>query len=643
MAFMGRTPLILLSFALALSACSGDKKDDAGAADSGVPADTGEPPDSGIVGFPDAEPAETGPLPCIKDQGGEALRGCDPGEVCNLAMDPPQCVPGVACMADTDCNRCADLQNPQDCGHGFNVVAFCDMRHAHPNGGGTCTRSRAPCEPCTEDVDCGRVHPLLGGSPSRCLPYDDGNKYCGRPCGSCPDGFVCDSTSSQCRRLEGCAEVPEFCPPDNMTGPTCAGTDQICPGEECPGTGGAKCSTNNQPGAIGICIGFCESNADCPSATPVCNPRNGICITGCTKDSCAAGLTCHVDGFCHAPCEDNAACETQFGADTYCNEPGQPPPRYFKSYHDTNSCQRLGCEEKTDCAVAGVVCDKTIVPPECVRGCFEESDCTPGEACKSTGGFPPLPSYNRDQCRALDDIAMPSTGEIGVCCNPGCRDRNLQCQINEFCCGEPGSPYAMEASCLALTSTGGPQAEPGQCFEMPVPDPWCHPCTGEPGQCMSGYTPGFNVDPNINGGQPFQEQEFCRGISADPQIAICGVTCNPNSLDDNQCPRGWTCRPVFPGCLQDADCNGLECVGEVLDDPNTMPNEEREGRCKCGENGVATAACPQAYARLNEGVTYPRCVDIGNTGMDLFCIASYQCEPPAARPGLYPEGCGFGF
>jgi hypothetical protein len=209
---------------------------------------------------------------CQRDQGGPAERGCPLGQVCNLAMNPPQCVAGFACTTSSDCNRCSAIAPaPADCGHGFHVVAFCDSRH-----GNVCTRSRAPCEPCAVDLDCGIVHPLLGGAANLCLDYANGEKYCGRPCGSCPDGFICDANSSQCR-AQSCEANTVFCPPDNMIPPDCSGSDQICPGEECPNTGGAICSTNNQPYTIGTCIGFCMTNADCPPTEPNCNTRNGVC------------------------------------------------------------------------------------------------------------------------------------------------------------------------------------------------------------------------------------------------------------------------------------------------------------------------------------------------------------------------------
>ncbi len=646
---MGRTSLITFTLPLALlafAACSDGDNPDAGGGDSGTPPDMGGFPDA--AGFPDAEPAETGPKPCYQDQIGEANdgRGCEPGFVCNLAMDPPACVAGRACTSDTDCNPCSDLVNPQDCGHGYNVVAFCDERHAAAGTGGTCTRSRAPCEPCDVDDDCGRLAPLSGGGLAQCLDYPGGKKFCGRACGRCPMGFTC--TDAQCKREE-CSDEPDFCPPDDMMGASCTNAGQLCVGEECPGTGGGLCATNDLPGLLGTCIGFCQNDDDCMGtpATPVCNTGNGLCIAGCTKDSCAAGQTCHLDGFCGMPCEDNAACVTRFGDQSYCNEsPGMPPDRIFKGYHDAASCQKLGCEEKVDCPSAGLVCDSAQVPPRCVPGCFENSDCST-DFCRSTSGQLPRPSYSQSECRALAPKTDPN--EIGVCCDPGCLDRELDCaKLNSFCCGESGSPYEDPLTCLAETSTGGPQAAPGDCFEMPAPDPWCHQCM-EDADCNSGYTPGYNVDPNVNGGQPFEEQEFCVGVAQNPVsgdvVALCNVTCNPTNLDDNQCPRGWVCSPMYPGCLQDADCNGLECVGENLGDPND-PMDDVQGKCKCGEAGTMSASCPQAYAGLASAVENPRCVDYRNTGGDMLCVASYVCNPTQPRFDAagnvtnYPQACG---
>lgn len=237
------------------------------------------------------------------------------------------------------------------------------------------------------------------------------------------------------------------------------------------------------------------------------------------------------------------------------------------------------------------------------------------------------------------DAATPDTGCDAPDVGAGCTDRTRECQINQYCCGETDSPYADPASCPAVPDSCD-RIYPGQCFDMPAPEPWCHTCTGAPGECNSGFVPGFNVDPDINMGMPFQEQELCVPISE--TLAVCGVTCDP-SRTDNQCPRGWVCRAITPGCYQSSDCGGLECIGG---DTTVMP--PRPGRCKCGEGAMATGVCPAMYpvgtagpAYLPEPVQNPRCVDIGNTGLDMYCVASYQCVPPADRPGLYPAACGF--
>ncbi len=682
-------PFLLATAAFSVSACTSDSNEDTGGGtpDMGTvtPTDTGVPPDLGLP--PDTGVPDLGPMPCLRDQGGQANRGCDPGEVCNLITG--MCEAGRACTQDNECNPCSDLQNPEDCGHGFNLTAWCDANH-----GNVCVRSKAPCEPCSgvDDTSCGRPHPALPNITVSCLDYGNGEFFCGRSGNlGCPDGFAQDQ-DGMCRRMAGCDPDPVICPLGQQ-GQSCT-SSQICPGETCPDTGGARCSTNDLPGSLGTCIGFCTSNADCDPATPICNTGNGICIAGCTAGSCPGGQVCHSDGFCAGPCNDNATCEAdpRYGPDTYCNLRTQvQAPRLFKSYRDENACAPLGCERPVDCPQPGVVCDLLVSPPECVPGCFtSEDDCLSGEVCKRG----PQGNYDREGCRALENKTDDT--EIGVCCNPGCTDRVLQCDINDFCCGQEGSPYEDETTCLTVTSTSPTQAQPGECFEMGSPSPWCTDCDGSaiaqcmgpgdcangapcvqtgmgnfcgcendthcgpglacsgadpstmpptPGFCLgcnSGWTPGFNVDPNINGGQPFQEQEWCVGIAMG--VGVCQVSCNPAAID-NGCPRGWACGPVVPGCLQDADCGGLPCVGA---DTTQMP--PIPGRCQCGTNGNMDVACPPDLNDVNgvvsADITNPRCVEIFGDG-EFYCIAGYNCSPPPLQVNMmtgaqnYPLGCGF--
>ena len=632
-----------------------------GLANSACPSDSDGPstPDMPDAGFespdaastPDSGPADMGTPdagfePCNYDKGGFMNRGCEEGEVCNLAMDPPQCVPGRSCMADIDCRDCSALQNPEECGHGYPLNAYCDTTH-----GNVCVRSKAPCEPCETDRDCGFTHPFSGGQQQECVLYEATNeRFCSRPSsGGCPDGFE-SNEDGQCVRPQGCDPVPVICPPNPDPIPDCAGTGQICDGDVCPDTGDARCSTNDQPGALGICIGFCTADADCPATLPICNTRNGICISGCTRGTCPAGQACHLDGFCAAPCEDNDACENdaRYGPETYCNtgSPLQPPPRYFKTYHDPNSCQALGCERAVDCGGAGQVCDLTFDPPECVDGCFTSEDCRSGELCKDAPQPTPGTSYSREQCRAFPTLSDDNNTLIGTCCSPGCLDRNLQCGINEWCCGEPDSPYEDPTTCLSKTSTGGRQAQPGECFELVSAtnaasvQQWCTPCTmssecnmemriaipGPDGVTPSWY-PGFNVDPDgvFNGGAPFREIEVCLGL--------CSTTCSPEA-EDSGCPGRQVCEQIFGGCFSNEDCSGLTCVNA---NPNSNPPQP--GQCQCGENGIISAACPSTYPVFpgaDQTVPFPRCVEAGPSG-EMYCVVTNTCRP---RDPI-PEGCGF--
>src|SRR5262249_37042618 len=124
-------------------------------------------------------------------------------------------------------------------------------------------------------------------------------------------------------------------------------------------------------------------------------------------------------------CADDNACTMQFGANAYCNTRGRMLPRGFKNYRDENACAPLGCEQATDCPSAGLVCDRTQAPPSCATGCFTRTDCLAGEVCRLAGPNGPQPNYTRAECRALGTKSNDQT--LGVCCNPGCTDRVLQC------------------------------------------------------------------------------------------------------------------------------------------------------------------------------------------------------------------------
>jgi hypothetical protein len=642
--FSPRLIALLGSLALALAACSSSKSNPPPGADATVSngTDTGSPggldgstnpgSDGSTPGADASAPGDSGPPDtgtqgaCVRDQ------DCPSGQVCNLnpAMGAPLCVPGVACPnGDADCANCGALQNPKDCKHGYHLQSYCDANH-----GSVCVRSLAPCEPCTADQECGTL-PFGARTAGKCLEYGGppAGHFCGRAADfGCPAGFVRDPLTSQCRRESGCPASVTLCPA--KTGTACPGHEQICSGQACSNDPGARCSTDDQPGALGICIPYCTDNSQCPHDLPFCDQHNGVCIAGCSKGACAAGQVCQANGLCGAPCNDNAYCMQNYGMNTYCNLPGGMAPDYHKSYRDDNACAPLGCEQSTDCGQIGMVCDKTQNPPSCVAGCYTDqppnSDCMAGEVCKSLGGMPRMDMYSRAQCRALPMKTDPN--EIGVCCSVGCTSRVLNCNLNQFCCGETNSPYANTNSCpMGVT--------PGDCFDI-APPPWCKACdpTMPPAmQCNSGWMFGFDTDPAVNNGMPFQEQEFCQpiGMVNNMPKAYCSVTCNPGGMDDG-CPRGWQCAGTFVPCMMDADCNGMNlvCVG-------ASTTAMTPGRCQCGFGGHSTATCPTMYPATLGAAPNARCAPEvrGGTG-NMFCLVSYDCLPPPASPASpYPAGC----
>ena len=663
--------LIALVGGLATACSSSDGTDPTDPVDAGFNEDATI--DAGPE-IPDSGPADAGFEPCNFDKGGLMNRGCEPGFVCNLKMDPPQCVQGKTCQSNADCDPCSDLQDPQECGHGYALTAWCDSSH-----GNVCVRSKAPCEPCETDADCGFSHPFLGFQQLECIDYGNNESFCSRPRAfgaGCPRGFE-DDGSGRCVRAQGCAEQPFICPENLDPTPDCAGTGQICPGEECPNTGGAECSTNDLPGALGTCIGFCQSDEDCPPQLPTCNPDNGICGAGCAPGTCPAGQVCHLNGFCAMPCADNTDCENdvRYGPNTYCNSsaPIQPPPRFFKAYHDTSSCQALGCERAVDCGGAGRVCDPAPNPPQCVDGCFTTDDCRFGEVCKDAPPPPLNTSYSREQCRAFPNVDENNTTLIGTCCNPGCLDRDNGCPaLGSWCCGEPGSPYEDPDTCLTITATGGRQAQPGECFPMlstmsPAgTQQWCSLCI-DPGiptagglfpagsnaaqDCTNGdrallngpddvtatWYPGFATSSQVNNGMPFRNTEFCTPLAFDMAngvfVGFCGTTCNPDG-EDTGCPRPSICGQKTAPCCQNSDCGGLECIGAACNNPDAPA----VGQCSCGQNGMQSAACPTSFTLIDAPVPTVRCEESQTSSISgtMVCVVGYNCT---VNTDGYPDAC----
>jgi hypothetical protein len=187
----------------------------------------------------DSGPADSGPrvdAGCTVDQPafgadrGVVAQGCFTGYVCNVLNGT--CSDGRTCENDSQCDVCSALQNPADCGHGLSLVAVCDYGHSNGHAEAVCTRSRAPCEPCNDAQDCGRMHPSLGVSAAiECIQYPTG-KFCGRPCSGvadCPSGYSCDPQLMQCKtdtcpRIVYCDDIGD-CPNE---APICDASTHVC-------------------------------------------------------------------------------------------------------------------------------------------------------------------------------------------------------------------------------------------------------------------------------------------------------------------------------------------------------------------------------------------------------------------------------
>jgi hypothetical protein len=425
-------PLVLLA------SCTLDLKRTPGADDAG-------PPDLDLP-----EPV----IPCSFDQGSVDNGACPPGQVCDVLAR--RCVPGTPCLDDADCAVCRD----EGCGHGLPLEAWCDLGHGDEAGTGVCTRSRAPCERCRAGSgDCGLVTLVPGGPkyPAECAEIGDGF-YCTRPCFDpidCSTSFVpfrcigpVGQTPGRCERRLGCPAAVDFCPlePNATEPPRQIGA--LLPCEE------GRCETSQWDGTLGICLGDCGEDADCPRPeddpeATICQVRSGLCERPCQVGECTGPgeppQVCQDDGRCGLPCwipgEDepdlsaeilDARCRDR-GLGARCNIPApssdQPGRESYEGFpvlvgREDFACVQRGCTQNDDCwatfrgarpicDLAHPVEDEGAVFSVCVAGCQSQSDCPPDESCRlgPTDERPPLAA-----CGQLLDLDPQRPDAVGVCC-----------------------------------------------------------------------------------------------------------------------------------------------------------------------------------------------------------------------------------
>lgn len=366
--------LLVVAACLTVAACP--DKTGGGAGDGGVGTDGGKSSGGGGTGG-------TVDVGCTGDD------ACGVGQICDLSRG--DCVAGLDCTGNAGlCAFCDD----EGTGCGFVGAGYCD------EGAGVCRRTKATCDPCTNDVACGTGQ---SGLPNRCI---DG--YCAEGCGACPAGFVCESG--------GCVPAPNA--------GSCERAILCRNGEACPD--GQRCSD------LGVCLSICENDGECP-AGKICSldpgPLLGQCISGCPpgEQIVSGGETqvCHANGRYGDPCPTPGE-TTGCPPGTECDEGG--------------FCGLAGCASDNDCPLVRTYCDTAT--GECVEGCNDESDCAAFELCEQ-GHCVPQGCRGKDVSCNLgewccgneafaDASTCPAGVEEGSCFlapDPWCRP----CESNDDC------------------------------------------------------------------------------------------------------------------------------------------------------------------------------------------------------------------
>jgi hypothetical protein len=289
---------------------------------------------------------------------------CEPE--CTVPCAPDGCGGWCECVCgDAVCGEVEDAC-PEDCG---------------PCGDGVCGgresfgKCPADCEEGCGDGQCSADEDAVGcpedcPCEAECGDMKCGPDACGRSCGECPAGGVCDDSGQCACSFEECGEA-------------CCRSAEICFEDACcrPGCGGRSCGGDGCGGSCGECedLSICWQGSCC---APSCEGRAcGGDGCGGSCGECAAGRHCE-DGGCvcdHATCE--ASC---CAAAEVCFEGECCAPQCESKECGGNSCGgscgectanascgdgRCGCDHEgcgEACCAEGAVCFEGAC---CARGC----------------------------------------------------------------------------------------------------------------------------------------------------------------------------------------------------------------------------------------------------------------------------------
>ncbi len=442
------------------------------------------------------------------------LGQCGAGKYCDATG---ACVAGGQCDPAYGNSNCNYPSDGAGCGGATTEDCYCDP------GDKSCKPRLALCQTCMSDAQCGS-NPNYFTEPRSCTSFN-GSKVCLTPAGqqACPRGYQPDTTGTWC--------VPNS-------------------------------------GACGTAT-VCNSDADCPAATPICNKSSGTCKDACVFDlktgdsSCPTGQVCDEDGHCRAPCDPTNDQCSKLDPSYVCKQ-------------DTGGvyrCRISGCLGDSECPVDPTTpyvayCD--LNAHQCVSdSCRSDADCKSGNACNTT-----------NKC-----VAMTCKQRGGTA---------LSCGLKEYCCDDPIPCDGSETP-----ATDGLQG----CVMAPNP-PWCQ-------SCSQRHRLHLPVSPHKD--DP-RDKNLCFSSK-------CANTCA--TADD--CPRGWSCMPIEAGC-DPTQQNQCGTAGQCVDDGQFGKACTQASDCGSGSN-VSCKPNPsdgnkmECYTAMN----VCSCADASGAPQDANCPSGDRC------------------
>lgn len=290
---------------------------------------------------------------------------------------------------------------------------------------------------CADKLD---ALPDCAGKDAVAAACADPQEQIGKTCSSfsdCPDSQSCASgiCTRSCYYDEDCARFT-----------TTTGGTAYC---------------NGRSGNSGICIGTCQSNADC-NGSDRCQP-NGVVKTCGPVDDDEEPLS--TDGELGDPCDTSSDCDVGVCSFGYC----------------TTSCQtQLGCSGTTSDGVvlSCVRPSESSLVGTCLPVCTSIFECATGSVCQSK---PTVEGSSRSVCIETSEVAG-GTKEFGQQCTSAseCRESGARC--DGFCT----KSCVLDQECSASSGT----RSAGSCVSQDTGGAICRPgCTiGSTGQCEGNTT-----------------------------------------------------------------------------------------------------------------------------------------------------------